>query len=224
MKKSWAIMLVLVLISLGILVNTRLLPASTAAIRTSFTRTSTSTRNKAESRPDMFDLFVGGCIVIIVLCAGSGIVSVFRKAKKEEERQERLRKHEQDEEQRLREKSAHRQFIAKQRRLMSDSLRYDVLHRDGFRCQICGATQKDGVKLHVDHILPVSKGGRTEMSNLRTLCERCNMGKRDKIETPQVDEALTPDEFAERYAQPIGFFDSSGNEVLDFSKPPRKHR
>ena len=78
--------------------------------------------------------------------------------------------------------SVQRRFIAQQRRLMSDSLRYDVLRRDGFRCQICGATQKDGVRLHVDHIYPVSKGGRTEMSNLRTLCERCNMGKRDKIE------------------------------------------
>lgn len=77
----------------------------------------------------------------------------------------------------------HRRFVAEQRRLMKDSLRYDVLARDGFRCQICGATADDGYKLHVDHILPVSKGGKTEMSNLRTLCERCNMGKSDKIET-----------------------------------------
>ena len=65
---------------------------------------------------------------------------------------------------------------------MSNSLRYEVLKRDNFRCQICGSTQADGVKLHVDHIMPVSKGGKTEMSNLRTLCDRCNFGKRDKIE------------------------------------------
>ena len=38
------------------------------------------------------------------------------------------------------------------------------------------------VKLHVDHIKPVSKGGKTELSNLRTLCERCNLGKSDKFE------------------------------------------
>lgn len=62
------------------------------------------------------------------------------------------------------------------------SLRYDVLKRDNFRCQICGATQRDGVKLHVDHILPISKGGKTEMENLRTLCDRCNLGKGSKIE------------------------------------------
>ncbi len=70
-----------------------------------------------------------------------------------------------------------------QRSLMTDSLRYDVMKRDGFRCVLCGASSKDGVRLHVDHIKPISKGGKTEMSNLRTLCERCNMGKRDKYDT-----------------------------------------
>lgn len=69
-----------------------------------------------------------------------------------------------------------------QRRMMSDSLRYDVMKRDGFRCVLCGATAQDGVKLHVDHIIPVSKGGKTTMSNLRTLCEQCNMGKRNKYD------------------------------------------
>lgn len=65
---------------------------------------------------------------------------------------------------------------------MSDSLRYDVMMRDGFKCVICGASAKDGAKLHVDHIIPISKGGKTELDNLRTLCDRCNLGKSDKIE------------------------------------------
>lgn len=72
--------------------------------------------------------------------------------------------------------------IKRERALMTESLRYDILMRDGFRCQICGSEQSDGVKLHVDHIVPVSRGGRTVPSNLRTLCDRCNRGKRDKIE------------------------------------------
>ena len=67
----------------------------------------------------------------------------------------------------------------KERALMTDKLRMEVLRRDNFRCQICGASQADGVKLHVDHIKPVSKGGKTEMNNLRTLCDRCNLGKSD---------------------------------------------
>lgn len=77
-----------------------------------------------------------------------------------------------------------RKFADEQRRLMSAKLRYDVLQRDGFRCQICGATAADGAQLHVDHIIPVSKGGRTELSNLRTLCDRCNLGKGSRLEQP----------------------------------------
>lgn len=65
---------------------------------------------------------------------------------------------------------------------MTDKLRYAILKRDGFRCKLCGRTADDGVKLHVDHITPVSKGGETVPSNLRTLCEACNLGKGDEIE------------------------------------------
>lgn len=65
---------------------------------------------------------------------------------------------------------------------MTDKLRYDILQRDGFRCQLCGRTAQDGVKLHVDHIIPVAKGGKTTWDNLRTLCEDCNRGKSDRLE------------------------------------------
>lgn len=75
-----------------------------------------------------------------------------------------------------------RNSINYERAIMTNSLRYDVLKRDKFRCVICGATAQDGVKLHVDHIFPVSKGGKTELDNLRTLCERCNRGKGAKYD------------------------------------------
>lgn len=64
-----------------------------------------------------------------------------------------------------------------ERAKMSAKLRYQILQRDGFKCQICGRGAKDGVKLHVDHIIPVSKGGKTVPENLRTLCDQCNFGK-----------------------------------------------
>lgn len=67
-----------------------------------------------------------------------------------------------------------------ERSIMSDSIRYDVLKRDNYRCCICGTSAKEGAKLHVDHIIPVSKGGKTIMDNLQTLCERCNLGKSNK--------------------------------------------
>ena len=58
-------------------------------------------------------------------------------------------------------------------------LRALVLMRDGARCRLCGVTPQDGVKLHVDHIKPWSKGGETILENLQVLCEICNIGKSD---------------------------------------------
>lgn len=69
-----------------------------------------------------------------------------------------------------------------ERKIMNDDIRYNVLKRDNFTCKICGASAKDGAKLHVDHIIPVSKGGKTVMNNLQTLCDRCNIGKSDKLD------------------------------------------
>lgn len=68
-----------------------------------------------------------------------------------------------------------------ERAKMSASMRYDVFKRDNFTCTICGKSKKDGVQLEVDHIIPVSKGGKTVMSNLQTLCDRCNRGKSNKL-------------------------------------------
>lgn len=69
-------------------------------------------------------------------------------------------------------------------RTISLGLRYDVLRRDRFRCVICGANPAANpqCQLHVDHVIAHSKGGRTSLENLRTLCMRCNVGKSDKIE------------------------------------------
>ena len=77
---------------------------------------------------------------------------------------------------------------------LSDSLRYDILKRDNFKCVICGADAKSGARLHVDHIIPVSKGGKSVPSNLRTLCERCNVGKSAKIETETVKKLIPQNE------------------------------
>lgn len=63
---------------------------------------------------------------------------------------------------------------------LSNALKVKVLDRDDYKCQMCGATVKDGAKLHIDHILPVSKGGKTVESNLQVLCSDCNHGKYNK--------------------------------------------
>lgn len=65
----------------------------------------------------------------------------------------------------------------------SKRLRFQVLVRDGFTCRYCGASpQKDTtVTLHIDHIIPWSKGGKTTLDNLQTLCADCNLGKSNLI-------------------------------------------
>lgn len=64
-------------------------------------------------------------------------------------------------------------------RNINTRLRFKVLARDNFKCCACGASPaKDpSVVLHVDHIVPWSKGGETVIENLQTLCSKCNLGK-----------------------------------------------
>lgn len=61
-------------------------------------------------------------------------------------------------------------------------LRFKVLTRDQFRCTLCGDNPPRNPEcvLHVDHILPWSKGGSTVLENLRTLCAKCNLGRSNK--------------------------------------------
>ena len=58
-------------------------------------------------------------------------------------------------------------------------LRFTILKRDNFSCEKCGCSPAKDPKvvLHVDHIVPWSKGGETVIDNLETLCQDCNLGK-----------------------------------------------
>jgi len=60
-----------------------------------------------------------------------------------------------------------------------DSLYYNVLRDSNGRCALCGATKNERL-LHVDHIKPRSKGGKTEYDNLQVLCAKCNQAKGNK--------------------------------------------
>jgi hypothetical protein len=70
------------------------------------------------------------------------------------------------------------------RREIPLGLRFNILQRDRYKCVICGRSPatKLSIELHVDHILPFSKGGQTRDDNLRTLCNECNIGKSDKLD------------------------------------------
>jgi 5-methylcytosine-specific restriction enzyme A len=66
--------------------------------------------------------------------------------------------------------------VEKHSRYIPLSIRVDVLSRDGYKCIFCGRNSKE-VTLEIDHIIPFSKGGSNEISNLQTLCFDCNRGK-----------------------------------------------
>jgi hypothetical protein len=73
-------------------------------------------------------------------------------------------------------------------------LRATVLIRDNCLCRMCGASPaKDpAVTLHVDHIVPWSKGGKTVLANLQTLCATCNIGKGALTESRLATRRRTP--------------------------------
>lgn len=58
-------------------------------------------------------------------------------------------------------------------------LRKQVFERDGYRCVKCGATKY----LQIDHIIPWPDGGPTELTNLQTLCRKCNQQKKKEDKT-----------------------------------------
>lgn len=62
-------------------------------------------------------------------------------------------------------------------------LRFRVLHRDRFKCVLCGDHPARNAEcvLHVDHVIPWSKGGKTSEDNLRTLCATCNVGRGNRF-------------------------------------------
>lgn len=68
--------------------------------------------------------------------------------------------------------------------------RSEIIIRDNWTCQCCGIKVHDRStgdwnthdKAHIDHIIPVAKGGNYEPDNLQTLCRTCNLKKGKKLE------------------------------------------
>lgn len=52
-----------------------------------------------------------------------------------------------------------------------------LLNATGNRCLACGVS---GVKLTVDHVVPISRGGSNSIDNLQPLCKACNSSKGTK--------------------------------------------
>ena len=72
-------------------------------------------------------------------------------------------------------------YAKNQRKLMTKALKDQIKRRDNYTCQICGKYMPDEVGLHIDHIIPVSKGGKSIPSNLQVLCSKCNGKKSNRL-------------------------------------------
>ncbi len=70
---------------------------------------------------------------------------------------------------------------------ISQKIKQEVFERDGNKCQECGSVLEPSL-VDIHHILPISRGGSNELSNLITLCRNCHYSIADKI----IDVATTP--------------------------------
>lgn len=67
----------------------------------------------------------------------------------------------------------------RKRNAVSDTVKQHVIKRDRSTCVYCGRTVY-GNNLHLDHVIPWSRGGSDEADNLVVACAKCNLEKGDK--------------------------------------------
>lgn len=67
--------------------------------------------------------------------------------------------------------------------------RAEILRRDGPCCAFCGIETTQPIHLksaatdrHYDHIVPLKRGGHHSMKNMRILCAKCNISKKDRLD------------------------------------------
>lgn len=111
------------------------------------------------------------------------------------------------------------------RRFIPMDMKIRTVERDNFKCKVCGkyissienahALVKKGSGLfHIDHIVPVSQGGRATMENLRLTCPKCNQSRKKRF---TFDEILEITHASQNFAESCG--ESPGKSALIQSNP-----
>jgi len=106
-------------------------------------------------------------------------------------------------------------FSSVKRKALSKKTRFEVLKRDGFKCQYCGASAPD-VRLQVDHIKPVAHGGSDAIRNLVTSCQPCNIGKATSTLSVEQEFAILEHILCSRYRSTASFDRRTAAEILHF--------
>ncbi len=70
------------------------------------------------------------------------------------------------------------------------NLRRRIIERDGYYCVYCDEDLRDA-EIHMDHVIPESKGGPTTYDNLQVTCRKCNLAKGVLTESEFMDRLRT---------------------------------
>ena len=65
-------------------------------------------------------------------------------------------------------------IVKRSRRKETSFSKKNILRRDNFTCQYCGSNSNS---LTVDHIIPKSRGGKSNWNNVVVACKPCNLKK-----------------------------------------------
>lgn len=103
------------------------------------------------------------------------------------------------------------------RKSIPQKQRYYILARDSFTCQYCGRSAPE-VELHIDHIVPVARGGSNENINLLAACADCNQSKQADLLPPALIETKQMD-----IKQRTELYDAFLNKQPEITKPEPTH-
>ena len=78
-------------------------------------------------------------------------------------------------------------YMLQKKERIPTKLRRRVIDRDGLWCVFCDEDLSNS-EVHLDHVIPESKGGPTTYNNLQVTCRKCNLAK----------GTLTEEEFVSR--------------------------